>query len=160
MMTNRRVVVTGLGCVTPIGEDVPSTWRAMLDGRSGVRRLDDGYSQNLPVKIAAPVVAEPPHAVERVKGRRMDRNAQFAVAAAREAWADAELTDDLPKERLGVVVGCAVGGLHTTLSNYDHLPGNPRRVSPWGIPMLMVNSAAAYVGIEFEARSAVRTPVS
>lgn len=146
--------------MTPIAEDAPGTWSAMLDGRSGVRKLDDARVQGLPVRIAAPVLTNPAELIGRAKARRMDRNAQLAVVAAREAWKDSGLTDDLPKERLGVVVGCSVGGLQTTLSNHDQLQVNPRRVSPWGIPMLMVNSAAAYVGIEFEARSSVRTPVS
>ncbi|TDD57659.1 beta-ketoacyl-[acyl-carrier-protein] synthase II [Kribbella antibiotica] len=160
-MSKTRVVITGLGATTPLGGDVASSWEGLLAGRSGARRLTDDWVQNLAVQIAAPVAVEPTEIIERVKARRLDRNAQLAVVAAREAWADAGLEDSgLDKERLGVAVATGIGGLHTTLSNYDALLKNPRRVSPLAIPMLMPNSSAAYVGLEFGAKAGVHTPVS
>ena len=83
------VVVTGLGATTPLGGDVASTWSAMLEGRSGVRRLTQPWAEDLPVRIAAVAVADPVEVVGRVQARRMDRCEQLAVVAAREAWADA-----------------------------------------------------------------------
>ena len=160
-MSKTRVVITGLGATTPLGGDVTSTWEGLLAGRSGARRLTDEWVQNLAVQIAAPAAVEPTEVIERVKARRLDRTAQLAVVAAREAWADSGLADSgLDKERLGVAVASGIGGLHTTLANYDALRSNPRRVSPLAIPMLMPNSSAAYVSLEFGAQAGVHTPVS
>jgi 3-oxoacyl-[acyl-carrier-protein] synthase II len=160
-MSKTRVVITGLGATTPVGGDIPSTWEALLAGRSGAKRLTADWVEELPVQIAAPAAVEPTEILERVKARRLDRNAQFAVVAAREAWADSGLGDtDLPKERLGVALASGIGGLLTTLANYDALKVNPRRVSPLAIPMLMPNSAAANVSLELKARAGVHTPVS
>ncbi len=160
-MSKTRVVVTGLGATTPVGGDVASTWEALLAGRSGAKRLTADWVAELPVQIAAPAAVEPTEILERVKARRLDRSAQLAVVAAREAWADSGLADtELDKERLGVVVASGIGGLATTLANYDALKINPRRVSPLAIPMLMPNSAAANVSLELGARAGVHTPVS
>jgi 3-oxoacyl-[acyl-carrier-protein] synthase II len=159
-MSKTRVVITGLGATTPVGGDVASTWEALLAGTSGAKRLTADWVEELPVKIAAPAAVDPTEILERVKARRLDRNAQFAVVAAREAWADSGLTDELPKERLGVAIASGIGGLLTTMNNYDALKVNPRRVSPLAIPMLMPNSAAANVSLEIKARAGVHTPVS
>ncbi|MFC0622921.1 beta-ketoacyl-[acyl-carrier-protein] synthase family protein [Kribbella deserti] len=160
-MSKTRVVVTGLGASTPVGGDVPSTWDALLAGRSGAKRLTADWVDELAVQIAAPALVEPTEKLERVKARRLDRNAQFAVVAANEAWADSGLDgSDLPKERLGVAIASGIGGLLTTLANYDALKNSPRRVSPLAIPMLMPNSAAANVSLTLGARAGVHTPVS
>ncbi len=157
-----RVVVTGLGATTPVGGDVASTWEALLAGRSGVRVLDEEWVEQLPVHIAAPALVDPTSVLHRVQARRLDRSGQLAVVASREAWADSGLGDaGVEPERLGVVIGTGIGGVHTLLSNYDLLTGKgPRRVSPLAIPMLMPNSAAAHVGLELSARAGVHTPVS
>lgn len=160
-MSKTRVVVTGLGATTPVGGDVASTWDALLAGRSGAKLLTADWVEELPVKIAAPAAVEPTEVIERVKARRLDRNAQFAIVAAREAWADSGLADvELDKTRLGVAIATGIGGLLTTLANYDALKTSPRRVSPLAIPMLMPNSAAANVGLELGALAGVQTPVS
>jgi 3-oxoacyl-[acyl-carrier-protein] synthase II len=160
-MSKTRVVVTGLGATTPVGGDVPTTWDALLAGTSGARRLTEDWVEPLAVQIAAPAAVDPTEKIERVKARRLDRTAQLALVAAREAWADAGLADaELDHDRLGVVVASGIGGLNTTLSNYDALQTNPRRVSPLAVPMLMPNSPAAYVSLEFGARAGVHTPVS
>ncbi len=160
-MSKTRVVVTGIGATTPIGGDVQSTWESLLAGRSGAERLTADWAAELPVQIAAPAEVEPTEIIERVKARRLDRNAQFAIVAAREAWADSGLADvEVDKERLGVAIASGIGGLATTLTNYDALKTNPRRVSPLAIPMLMPNSAAANVSLELGARAGVHTPVS
>ena len=92
-MTRTRVVVTGLGTTSPVGGDVPSTWDALVNGRSGVRYLDDDWAEELPVRIAGRIAVEPTEVLERVKARRLDRSSQFAMVAAMEAWADAGLAD-------------------------------------------------------------------
>ena len=160
-MSKTRVVITGLGATTPVGGDVASTWEALLAGKSGAKLLTADWVEELPVKIAAPAAVEPTEVIERVKARRLDRNAQFAVVAAREAWADSGLADvEIDKTRLGVAIATGIGGLLTTLANYDALQKGPRRVSPLAIPMLMPNSAAANVGLELGALAGVQTPVS
>ncbi|HSK53742.1 MAG TPA: beta-ketoacyl-ACP synthase II [Jiangellales bacterium] len=162
--TQVRVVVTGLGATTPVGGDVASTWEALLAGRSGVRTLTADWVEPLPVHIGAPVAVEPTEVLPRVEARRLDRSGQLAMVAAREAWADAGLAGEgagPDPERLGVVVGTGIGGVHTLLDNYlVLLEKGPRRVSPLAIPMLMPNSAAAHIGLEVGARAGVHTPVS
>jgi len=157
---SQRVVVTGLGATTPLGGDVPSTWSAMLAGRSGVRVLTEDWVESLPVHIAAPAAVDPSEQLARVEVKRNDRSGQFALIAAREAWADAG-SPEMDGDRLGVVIGTGIGGVLTLLANYDLLrEKGPRRVHPLAIPMLMPNSAAAHVGLDLGARAGVHTPVS
>jgi 3-oxoacyl-[acyl-carrier-protein] synthase II len=160
--TQTRVVITGLGATTPVGGDVATTWESFVAGRSGVRTLTEDWAAELPVRIAARVAVEPDEMLPRVQARRLDRSGQFAVIAAKEAWSDAGLDgEDVDGDRLGVVCASGIGGVTTLLSNYDLLrDSGPRRVSPLAIPMLMPNSPAAYVGLEFGARAGVHTPVS
>jgi 3-oxoacyl-[acyl-carrier-protein] synthase II len=161
-MSPTRVVVTGLGITSPLGGDVESTWQALLDGRSGVSRLEKEWAEQLPVQIAGQAAVEPTEVLERVKARRLDRAAQFAVVAAKEAWADAKLDEaDVDADRLGVAIATGIGGVQTLLANYDTLnEKGPRRVSPLAVPMLMANSPAANVGLLLGARAGVHTPVS
>ena len=163
-MSRTRVVVTGMGTTNPVGGDVPSTWDALVNGRSGVRRIEDDWAEELPVKIAGIAAVEPTEILERVKARRLDRTAQFALVAAMEAWADsglADVEDDLDKDRLGVAMASGIGGVITLLNNYDALRDKgPRRVSPLAVPMLMPNASAANVSLLVGARGAVNTPVS
>jgi 3-oxoacyl-[acyl-carrier-protein] synthase II len=161
-MTTTRVVVTGLGATTPLGGDVPTTWDAMLAGRSGVKALTEDWAEQLPVRIAARVAVEPLDVLERVKARRLDRSGQFALIAAMEAWQDAGLADaQLDQQRLAVAIASGIGGVTTLLANYDALiEKGPRRVSPLAIPMLMPNSPAANVGLALGAKGGVHTPVS
>ncbi|HEX6327834.1 MAG TPA: beta-ketoacyl-ACP synthase II [Jiangellaceae bacterium] len=160
--TQARVVVTGLGATTPVGGDVASTWESFLAGRSGIRALTEDWAAELPVRIAGRIAVEPSEVLPRVEARRLDRSAQFAVIAGREAWADAGLADvQVDGDRLGVACATGIGGLTTLLSNYDILrESGPRRVSPLAVPMLMANSPAAQVGLDLGARAGVHTPVS
>ncbi len=161
-MTLKRVVVTGLGATSPLGGDVPTTWAALLAGISGVRRLTEDWAEDLPAKIAGRIAVEPSEVLDRVKARRLDRSAQFAMVAALEAWADAGLAESAPDpDRTGVAIASGIGGITTLLSNYDALlQKGPRRVSPLAVPMLMPNSPAANVGLAVSARAGVHTPVS
>lgn len=171
--TKRTVVVTGLGATTPVGGDLASTWAGILAGRSGARTLEQDWAEELPVRIAAPAAVDPAETLPRVQTRRLDRSAQFALVAAREAWADAGFTgpagsvpdgQDQPEaipERTAAVVGTGIGGVLTLLGQYDVLKEQgARRVSPHTVPMLMPNSPAANVGLDVNARNSARTTVS
>jgi len=153
-------VVTGLGATTPLGGDVPSTWEGMLAGRSGATALtDDGYA-SLPARIAARAAVDPATVLDRVQARRLDRCEQFALVAAREAWADAG-APEVPPERLGVVVSSGIGGISSTLAAYDTLRDRGwQRLSPFTVPMLMPNGSAGWIGIGIGARAGVHTTVS
>ena len=159
-MSQRRVVVTGLGATTPLGGDVASTWAALIAGKSGVRLLTEDWRELLPVHFAARVSIEPADQMERVEMRRLDRSEQFALVASREAWKDAG-APDVDKERLGVVIASGIGGVITLLDQFDNLKEKGARgVSPHTVPMLMPNGPAANVGLELQARAGVHTPVS
>jgi len=165
-MSSKRVVVTGLGVTSPVGGDVASTWDALVNGRSGVRRLTDEWVEEMPVKIAGRIAVEPSEVLERVKARRLDRSSQFALTAAMQAWADAGLAGavaagGLDGDRVGVAMASGIGGVTTLLDNYDALrEKGPRRVSPLAVPMLMPNAPAANISLYVGARAAVNTPVS
>ena len=160
-MTDRtNVVVTGLGAITPVGADVPSTWESLLAGRSGVTSLTEDLYQDLPARIAAWAAADPATLIDRVQARRLDRCEQFALVAAREAWADAG-SPEVPPERLGVVVSSGIGGVASTLKAYDTLKEKGwSRLSPYTVPMLMPNGSAGWLSIELGARAGVHTTVS
>ncbi|WP_354640178.1 beta-ketoacyl-ACP synthase II [Kitasatospora camelliae] len=165
---NRTVVVTGIGAFTPLGGDAASFWEGLTEGRSGVAALTEEWAADLPVRIAARTAVEPGEVLPRPLARKLDRSAQFALIAAREAWADAgyetPATDESSKlapERLGAVIASGIGGVTTLLDQYDILKNQGvRKVSPHTVPMLMPNSPAANVGLEVGARAGVHTPVS
>src|SRR3954468_3051269 len=161
-MSRRRVVVTGLGVTSPVGGDVASTWEALVAGKSGVRRLTQDWAAELPVQIAGSAAVEPTDVLDRVKARRLDRSAQFAMVAAMQAWANCGLADGgVDPERLGVAMASGIGGVTTLLANYDTMKEKgPRRVSPLAVPMLMPNAPAANIGLYVGAKAAVNTPVS
>jgi 3-oxoacyl-[acyl-carrier-protein] synthase II len=164
-MSRTRIVVTGIGATTPLGGDARSTWEAMLAGRSGVRRIEADWANDLSVKIAAPAAVDPNDVLDRVEARRLDRSAQLGVIAAMEAWGDAGygLKEDNPveRDRLAVVIATGIGGLQTLLGQWDiQKEKGQRRVSPLAIPMLMANATAANVGLRLGAQAGVHTPVS
>ncbi|MFF3642144.1 beta-ketoacyl-ACP synthase II [Streptomyces sp. NPDC002564] len=165
--TNRTVVVTGIGATTPLGGDAASTWEGLLAGRSGVSALEQDWAAELPVRIAGQIAVEPGEVIPRPQARKLDRSAQFALIAAKEAWADAGYTAKAGEDasvdphRLGAVIASGIGGVTTLLDQYDVLKEKGvRRVSPHTVPMLMPNSPAANVGIELGAHAGVHTPVS
>ncbi|WP_217551621.1 beta-ketoacyl-ACP synthase II [Streptomyces sp. GbtcB6] len=165
--TNRTVVVTGIGATTPLGGDAASFWEALVAGKSGVRLLEQDWAAELPVRIAAQIAVEPGEIIPRPQARKLDRSAQFALIAAKEAWKDAGFTAragedaSADPDRVGAVIASGIGGVTTLLDQYDVLKEKGvRRVSPHTVPMLMPNSPAANVGIELGARAGVHTPVS
>lgn len=159
------VVITGWGATTPLGGDVEALWQGLLDGRSGVRRVDDlldafPRGDELPTRIAAPMAVSPDTVLPRVQARRLDRCEQAALVAAQQAWADAG-TPGVEAERLAVVIGTGIGGMSTVLVQDDVLEEKgPARVSPLTVPMMMPNGPAAWVSIELGAKAGVYTTAS
>ncbi|SDC26994.1 3-oxoacyl-[acyl-carrier-protein] synthase II [Streptomyces sp. LaPpAH-199] len=138
-----------------------------MAGRSGVKPLEGERFAELPVRIAALAAVDPGEVLPRPLARKLDRSAQFALIAAREAWADAGFTakagedESIAPERLGSVIASGIGGVITLLDQYDVLKEKGvRRVSPHTVPMLMPNGPAANVGLEVNAQAGVHTPVS
>jgi 3-oxoacyl-[acyl-carrier-protein] synthase II len=159
-VTTREVVITGLGATTPLGGDMPSTWRALLAGESGAALLEDEWAADLPSRIAARAAVEPSTLLPPPRLRSLDRSQQFALLAAQEAWRDAGEPTVEP-ERLGAVVSSGIGGLTTVLEQYDILLSRgPRRVSPFTVPMIMPNGSVAAIALEFTARAGAHAPVS
>ncbi|MGD9002306.1 MAG: beta-ketoacyl synthase N-terminal-like domain-containing protein, partial [Anaerolineae bacterium] len=154
----RRIAVTGLGALTPVGNDVETVWEALLAGRSGIDRARRFDVSDLEVQIAAEV--KDFNAIERLGRRtvrRNDRFALFALAAAQEAIRDSGLSFDdegaVSRERVGVLVGTGIGGVSTLLEEYDAFQEKgPGRVSPLMVPRLMANAASAAIAIEQELR--------
>ncbi|TDD03097.1 beta-ketoacyl-ACP synthase II [Saccharopolyspora terrae] len=164
-----EVVITGLGATTPLGGDVASTWDGLLNGASGIRRMEAEWldTYELPAKIGAPLAVDPSEVLPRVQLRRMDRCEAIAVIAAREAWADAgfemptDESEPVDPDRLGVALGTGIGGPLTLLQQDDQLEaGGLRKVSPLTVPMLMPNGPAAMVSLELRARAGVHSPAS
>jgi len=160
-----RVLITGIGTVNPLGLDAPSTWEAMLAGRSGIDTIAAFDPSPYPVRIAGEVRGFDPEAVaSRKDARRMDRSVLFAVAASDEAVADAGL-DELDAERTGVVVGSAIGGVGLIEEQQRVLlEKGPGRVSPTFLPNCLVDTATSYiatklgvVGLNFAVVSACAT---
>lgn len=158
------VVVTGIGAITPVGLDARSTWSSLLAGTSGIRPLENDWVAEAAVTFAGQVPSDLSDYFERVEQRRLDRSAQLAIVAALEAWRDAGFSPDdhqVDPERLAVAVGTGIGGINSTLDNWDALRDKgPRRVSPFAIPMLMANAPAAQVGLRLGAQASITTPVS
>lgn len=162
MSTVPEVVVTGLGATTPLGGDVPSTWRAALAGESGARPMDNDWATTyeIGVNFAAQLRVPPSEVLPRPEIKRMDPSSQYAIIAAREAWADAG-APEVDGDRLGSVVSSGIGGIWTTLDGWDTLrEKGGRRVLPMTVPMLMPNSATAYVSLELGARAGAHAVVS
>jgi 3-oxoacyl-[acyl-carrier-protein] synthase II len=159
-VSRREVVVTGLGAVTPLGGDMPTTWAGLLAGESGAALIEDEWAAELPVRIAARAATDPADVLPPARRRSLDRNQQFALIAATEAWRDAG-APELDPERLGVVVASGIGGLVTLLEQYDILQTRgARRVSPFTVPMIMPNGAAASVALELNAKAGAHAPTS
>lgn len=151
----RRVVVTGLGAVTPIGNTVPEFWQGIREGRVGIGEITRFDTESFKVKLAAEV--KDFDAAERMDpkaAKRMERFSQYAVAAAREAFADADLhLEEEDPFRAGVIVGSGIGSLETVESEYAKiLKGNVKRVAPLMVPKMISNMAAGNISIQLGLR--------
>ena len=156
------IVVTGIGAFSPLGTNAPETWTALLAGESGARTLEFPWVEELGLSthFAATAKLEPTEVLDRIEAKRLDRGAQLALIAARDAWADAGAPDVDPT-RLGVDWATGIGGVWTLLTAWDTLKEKgARRVPPMTVPMLMPNAAAAAIEMEFKARAGARTVVS
>src|SRR5262245_15598693 len=157
----RRVAVTGLGAVTPLGLDARSTWEGAVAGRSGVDFIQSFDASGFPVRIASEVKGFHAESVVGPKdARRLERNVVLAVAAAREAWADAGV-GEIDPARAGILVGSAIGGIVGVLNQNDVLTERgPSRVSPWFLPNVLVDSASGQIAIDLGLRGPNYAPVS
>ncbi len=148
----KQIVVTGLGAITPVGNDVPIMWKALIEGRSGVGPITLFDASQMETRFAAEVKGfDAGNWVKRKEARRMDRFTQFAVAAATQAIADAGL--ELGREntnRIGVIIGSGIGGIGTLLAEVETMrEKGPGRVSPFLIPMMISDTAPGQVAIQF-----------
>ncbi len=154
-MEKRRVVVTGLGLISPLGVGVELSWAGLLAGRPGIRRITHFDASLLPTQIAGEVPDfNPEEYVEPKEVKKMDRFIQFGIAAATMAMEDAKLTiDEANAPRVGVIVGAGMGGL-PAIEHYHRvmLEKGPRRITPFFIPMLIINLAAGQISIRFGAK--------
>ncbi len=157
-----KIVVTGLGATTPLGGDVKSTWDALLAGKSGISTLQQPWVEQyeIPVTFAGQAKVPASEVLTLQECKRLDPSSQFALIAAREAWADAGAPEVTP-ERLAVEFSTGIGGVWTLLDAFDTLKERgARRVLPMTVPMLMPNGPAAAIGMDLAARGGVRTAVS
>jgi beta-ketoacyl-acyl-carrier-protein synthase II len=148
----KRVVITGMGTINPLGHDLDSTWKSLISGGSGVGPITLFDASNLIVQIACEVKAfDPTDHMERREARRRDRFEQFAAVAAKEALNQSGL--EVEPDRVGVIISSAIGGLTTIEESIIKTEiDDPRRVSPFSIPMLMSNGAAGLVAIDIGAK--------
>jgi len=159
----KRVVVTGMGVISPIGNNVEQFWENLSNGISGIRKIDQFDVSNSKTTIAGMIADF--DAVGRwgaKEAKKLDRFAQFALAAAEEAFNSSELDlEVVDKERLGVYVGSGIGGLNTLIDNVNILNDRgPNRVSPNLVPMMISNAAAAQISIRLGALGPSLSPVT
>ena len=157
----RRVAVTGLGAVTPLGLDARTTWEAAVAGRSGIDWIRSFDPSGYPVRIGSEVKDfDPVEVVGPKDARRLERNVILAVAAAREAWADAGV-GEIDPARAGILIGSAIGGVTGVLAQNEVLrERGHERVSPWFLPNVLVDSATGQIAIDLGLRGPNYAPVS
>ena len=151
----RRVVVTGLGAITPVGNNVETSWKGIKESKNGIDKITSFDTADFKVKLAAEVKDfKAEDFIDPKKVKRMDRVSQFAVVAAREAFEDSKMTpENTDMDRVGVIVGTGIGGLDTIEKNCSNLVlKGPDRVSPMYIPMAIVNMPAGNIALDLGAK--------
>jgi 3-oxoacyl-[acyl-carrier-protein] synthase II len=152
----RRVVVTGLGAITPVGNDVATTWRAILDGHSGAAPITKFDTTNFPVTFACEVKGfDPALYMDRKEAKRADPYTQYAVGASVQAMSDAGLTPENfgDPDRVGVIIGSGIGGLKSFEEQHDvYRERGQSKISPFFIPMFIADIAAGIVSMRFNAK--------
>ena len=150
-MTERRVVVTGMGCVTPLGNDLPTTWRNLVDGKNGIGPITKFDTTDFKAKLAAEVRDfDPKLYMEKPQILHSDLYAQLAMAAAVQAMEDSGIAGTVPGERMGVYIGTGIGGIQTFEAEHSKLLNKgPRRVSAYFIPMMIANIASSMIAIRY-----------
>lgn len=153
-MHMKRVVVTGLGAITPVGNDIPSFWDSLTAGRCGIGLITRFDTTDFKVKVAAEVKDfNPALYMEKPDIRKTDLFAQYGIAAATQAMTDSGIEGKVDPKRLGVYFGSGIGGLHTLVTeDRKEIEGGPKKVSPHFIHMLISNMAAGRIAIKFNAQ--------
>ncbi|MGC9524656.1 MAG: beta-ketoacyl-ACP synthase II [Limnospira sp.] len=162
-MNRKRVVVTGLGAITPIGNTIAEYWEGLLTGRNGIGPIALFDASRHACRIAGEVKGfDPCDYITRKEAKRMDRFAQFAIAASKQAIADAEFViDDLNADQVGVIIGTGIGGLKVLEDQQEvYLTRGPDRCSPFMIPMMIANMAAGLTAIHTGAKGPNTCPVT
>ena len=159
---SRRVVVTGIGAVSPVGNDAQTMWKNMLDGVCGIEEITAFDTSDLKVHIAGTVKGFAPEKYfEKREAKKLDIYCQYAIAAAQEAVDDSGILGKIDENRFGVYIGAGIGGLNTFVNNtlgFDH--GGPRKVSPFFIPMMIGNIATGNAAIRFNAKGVTLSVMS
>ncbi|HBE13780.1 MAG TPA: beta-ketoacyl-[acyl-carrier-protein] synthase II [Clostridiales bacterium] len=150
----KRVVVTGLGCITPVGNDVTTFWDHLINGRHGIATITKFDASNMKVKIAAEVKNFNPELyIKKEEIRKMDLFSQYAVAASFQAMEESGIAGKIRPERLGVYIGSGIGGISTFITETEKLlTRGPARVSPFFIPMIIANMASVQVAMKYNAK--------
>lgn len=152
----RRVVVTGMGAITPVGNDVATTWRSLIEGKSGTAPITKFDASTFPVKFAAEIKGfNPLEYMERKEAKRADPFTQYAVAGARQAMTDANLVNgnSIDPDRIGVIIGSGIGGLKSFEEQHDvYRERGVGKISPFFIPMFIADIAAGVVSMQFNAK--------
>ncbi len=164
-MTKRRVVITGLGAVTPCGIGVDNFWNSMITGKSGVSHIERMSIENQTVTIAAEIKDadfDPEQYIDPKEAKRMDRFTQFAMVAADEAIADSGIDEaNIDPYRIGVIVSSAAGGFHTFEKNHIiMIERGPTKASPFTVPMLIVDMASGRISIKHGYKGVNKVVVS
>ena len=152
----RRVVVTGIGVVSPIGNDMATTWKNVLDGKSGAAPITHFNAEKFPVRFAAELKGfDPLQYMDRKEAKRADAYTQYAVAAAVQAMTDAGFSNGhgMDPDRVGVIIGSGIGGLTSFEEQHDvYRERGPGKISPFFIPMFIADIAAGIVSMRFNAK--------
>jgi len=160
---DKRVVITGLGAISPIGHDIDTIWKNLKEGNSGIDTITKINPDDYPTKFAGEVKDfNVEDYMDRKKARRMDPFCHYAVAASKIAIKDSKLdTDKIDKNRFGVIIGSGIGGMTTVEREHKKLlERGPSKISPFFIPMMIPNMAAGLVSIEFEAKGICESVVT
>jgi 3-oxoacyl-[acyl-carrier-protein] synthase II len=152
----RRVVVTGIGAITPVGNDVATTWRSLIEGKSGTAPITKFDASKFSVRFAAEVKGfNPLDFMDRKEAKRADPYTQYAVAGARQAMTDASLVErnGMDPDRIGVIIGSGIGGLKSFEEQHDvYRERGVGKISPFFIPMFIADNAAGIVSMQFNAK--------
>lgn len=163
-MMKQRVVITGMGAITPLGSELDILWNNLINGKSGVSTIEAFDASELPTRIAAEVKDFDPHDfIDKREARRMDRFVHFGIAATMKALQDADLKigTNVDPERTGVIVGSGIGGLGTWEDQHTILlEKGPKRVSPFFIPMMIANMASGQISMLTGAKGPNTTVVT
>ena len=148
----RRVVITGIGAVTPVGNDIETMWDSLVNGKNGIDQIKSFDTEKLKVKVAAEVKDfDPTKYIEKKELRKTDLFCQYAIAAACQAVEDSGIIGTIEDEKLGVYVGSGTGGMHTFFTQCENMIAE-KKISPFFIPMMIGNMAAGLIAIRFSAK--------